>query len=140
VVTPRVGDWQGSYVTEGLELLEVADLSKLRARIHVSEYELYRIKAGSQASIEVRGRIGKWDARTAYVSARPVEMDVRLRDEKEASAANPLHYYLVDLEIDNPRTELRPGMQGVARVYGGRRSLAGLAAESIRNFSGRKLW
>ena len=140
VVTPRVHDLAGSYLAAGSELLEVADTSTLRARIHVSEYDFYRIKPGAYARIAVRGLVGKWEAQTTYIAEQPVEMDSRLKDQKESKPVYPLHYYLVELVVGNPSLKLRPGMQGTARVYGERRSLGGMVAESIGNFWGRKLW
>jgi putative peptide zinc metalloprotease protein len=140
VVTPQVRDLLGTYLTAGSQVLEVADTSTLRARIYVSEYDLYRIKVGASARIQVLGLLGKWDAQTVYVAARPVEMDPRLSGESELKGMTPPHYYLVDLQVNNATSALRPGMTGNARVYGGRRSLAGMAAESVVNFWGRKLW
>src|SRR5262249_43475244 len=39
VLTAHLRDRLGSYLTEGAELVEVADLRSLRARIYVSEYD-----------------------------------------------------------------------------------------------------
>jgi putative peptide zinc metalloprotease protein len=140
VITPKVRDLLGTYLTSGSEVLEVADTSTLRARIYVSEYDLYKIRPGAQARIQVRGLLPKWDAKIIQVAARPVEMDPRLKSENESKGIYPLHYYLVDLQVNNPTLVLRPGMTGSARVYGERRSLAGMAAEWIANFWGRKFW
>jgi putative peptide zinc metalloprotease protein len=140
VVTPKVRDLLGTYLTSGSELLEVADTSTLRARIYISEYDLYRIKPGAQARIQVQGMVGRWIAQITYVAAQPVEMDSRLREGNESKSLYPLHYYLVDLQVSNPTLELRPGMEGVARVYGAHRSFLGMVAESIANFWGRKIW
>jgi putative peptide zinc metalloprotease protein len=140
VVTPKVRDLLGSYLTAGSQVLEVADLSSLRARIYISEYDLNKIKPGARARLQLEGLLRKWAAQAVYVAARPVEMDPRLSSESELKGLNPPHYYLVDLQVNNPNLALRPGMTGIARVYGERRSLAGMAAESITNFWGRKFW
>jgi hypothetical protein len=50
------------------------------------------------------------------------------------------NYYVVDLLVANQRNELKPGMIGTARVYGARRSLAGLLWREVANFFGRKIW
>jgi hypothetical protein len=140
VVTPKVRDLLGTYFAAGSELLEVADMSRLRARIYISEYDLSKVKPGAQARVQVQGLLRKWDAQAVYVAVRSVEMDARLSGESALKGTNPPHYYLVDLLLNNPPPVLRPGMTGIARVYGERRSLAGLAAESIVNFWGRKVW
>jgi hypothetical protein len=46
----------------------------------------------------------------------------------------------VDLSVNNPEGILKPGMMGMARVYGRRRTLAGLGWQGIENFWSRKIW
>jgi hypothetical protein len=53
---------------------------------------------------------------------------------------NPPHFYFVDLFVQDADFTLKPGMIGVARVYGERRSLLGLGREIVSNFWGRKIW
>ena len=62
VLTPRMGDRLGSYVTPGTELFEVADLSVLRARIYISEHDMYKIHVGAPARLQVEGKLSKSDA------------------------------------------------------------------------------
>jgi multidrug efflux pump subunit AcrA (membrane-fusion protein) len=140
VVTPRVQDLSGMYLNSGQELLEVADLSVLRARIYVPEHEMYKLRPEAQARLQVGGFLRMWRANAAYVGARPVEMPGGLSGNNALNGLSPLHFYLVDLEVANQDFALYPGMTGMARIYGGRKSLAGLGWEWIRNFWGRKLW
>ena len=140
VITPRTQDRLGSYLTEGSELLEVADLSAMRARIFISEYDLRRIRLDALVRIQVEGLLQKWDARAVSLAARPTEMDPELSGEAKLKGLNPPHFYLVELRIENPQEFLKPGMAGTARVYGRRRSLAALGGETILNFWARKLW
>jgi hypothetical protein len=128
------------YLNSGQELLEVADLSVLRARIYVPEHEMYKLRAGAPARLQVTGFLRMWRAKAALVGARPAEMPEGLSGGNGLNGINPAHFYLVDLEVPNQESLLRPGMTGMARVYGGRRSLAGLGWEWISNFWGRKLW
>ncbi len=140
VITPRVQDLTGSYLTEGSQLLEVADLSELRARIYVSEYELYKIHESAQAKLQVQGIPKKWHARIVSIAPEPTEMDPRLLGKVELKGMNPPHFYFVDLFVQDPGFTLKPGMIGVARVYGQRRSLLGLGRGILSDFWGRKLW
>lgn len=140
VITPKVQDLLGSYLTEGSELLEVADLSVLRARIYVSEYDLSKIRPGAVGRVQVQGMARTWQSQTISLAARPTEMDVRLKEPNELKGMNVPHFYLVDLLVENPDFQLKPGMTGVARVYGRRQSLAGMGWEAFSNFWGRKLW
>jgi putative peptide zinc metalloprotease protein len=140
VVTPRVQDLLNSYVVEGAEVLQVADLSAMRARIYVSEYDLYKVREQAPAKIQVEGFFGTWKADAVSISPEPTEIDPRLAGEAVLKGMKPPRFYVVDLDIQNPYGVLRPGMVGYARVYGQRRSLLGLAWQSIADFWGRKLW
>jgi putative peptide zinc metalloprotease protein len=142
VVTPKVQDQLGAYLKAGTELLEVADLSQMRARIFTSEYDMYKIRGGQTAKLQLDGMLRRRDGQVALVSARPTEPPPWTAEEaaKEASSLGLQQYYFVDISVLNPENELKPGMTGVARVYGDRRSIGGMALEVIKNFWGRKLW
>ena len=140
VVTPKVGDLLGAYLTAGQELLEIADLRTLRARVYISEFDVSKIRQGAPAKLQVEGRIRKWDTRAEYVAARPTEKLPVGDSEEGLRGLNGPHFFLVDLLADNADGTLRPGMTGVARVYGRRRSLGGLGWEWMANFWGRKIW
>ena len=140
VVTPRVHELLGRYLKEGQELLEVADLSSLRARIYVSEYDLHKIHQNANGRLQVQGLMGTWPAQIVSMAARPTEIDERLTGRVELRGMNPPHFYIVDLVVQNPDGTLKPGMAGVARIYARRRSLLGLGWEAFSNFWARKIW
>jgi multidrug efflux pump subunit AcrA (membrane-fusion protein) len=140
VITPRVQDRVGSYVQEGSELVQVANLSTMRARIYISEFDLRRVHAGATAKIQIEGLWKKWDARTISTAATSTEMDPELVEAAQLKGLNAPKYYLVELLVQNPQDRLKPGMTGVARVYGRRRSLLAMGAEGLMDFFGRKLW
>jgi len=140
VLTPRTQNLLGSYLVEGQDAFEVADLSSIRARIYVSEYDLRKVRNDAEARLEVQGMLGKWSARITSIAARPTEMNENLGGKVEYRGMNPAHFYIVDLLAENSEGILKPGMAGVARVYGRRRSLLGLGWEIISNFWGRKIW
>jgi len=140
VLTPHAEDRIGSFVAAGTELVEVGDTNVLRARIFIPEHELYKIRADSSAQIEVDGIARKWDAQTIGISARSSEIDPGLAEESEYKGLHPPHYYIADLRVTNSNGSLRPGMVGVARIYGARRSVAGFAWQEIKNFVDRKVW
>jgi HlyD family secretion protein len=140
VLTPRLGDRLGAYVSEGTELVEVADLGQMRARIYVSEHDIYKLTIGSAARLQVDGFFKKW--RTQAVTIAPVasEIEPGLAESNKYNGLNAPIFYGVDLLVDNPDGRLKPGMIGVARIYGQRRSLAGLVWGLIDRFFARKLW
>jgi len=140
VVTPKVGDLLGSYLTAGQELLEVADVRTLRARLAISEFDLSKIQPRALARLQVEGQVRKWDTLAEYVAARPTGKLQVGESEEGLRGLNGPNFFLVDLIVENGEGLLRPGMTGVARVYGRRRSLAGFGREWIANFWGRKIW
>jgi len=140
VLTARVKDRTGSYLDEGEELLEIGDLTALRARIYVSEYDLWKVGRRQAAKLQIRGVARVWRAEVASIASNPVEMDPSLHAQADLKGMNPPHYYPVNLVVVNAEGVLRPGMTGVARLYGDRRSLLGLSWESVRSFFGRKIW
>lgn len=142
VVTPRVQDRVGTYLKEGTELLEIADLSEMRARIYTSEYDLYKIRESQTAKLQLDGMLRRSDGQVALISAAPTEPPPWAKEEagREAQSIGLQQYYLVDILLKNPGDELKPGMSGIARVYGNRRSIGGMVLEVMKNFWGRKLW
>jgi putative peptide zinc metalloprotease protein len=140
VTTPRVGDLVGKYVPEGTELAEVADLSRLRARIYVSEFEMYKLKQDSPARLQVDGTIGLREASTVAVAPISSEIAPGLIDLSKYKGQKPPRFYVFDLLVENTGGSLKPGMAGTARVYGRRRSLAGLMLRQVGDFVGRKMW
>jgi putative peptide zinc metalloprotease protein len=140
VITPRVQDRVGSYVQEGSELFQVANLSTMRARIYISEFDLRRVHPGAAAKIQIEGLWKRWDAQTIATAATSTEMDPELVEAAQLKGLNAPKYYLVELLVQNSQDTLKPGMTGVARVYGRRRSLLAMGAEEVVNFFGRKLW
>lgn len=140
VLTPRVEDRVGSYLTEGAEVLEVADLESLRARIYVSEYDMYKIREGAPARLYVDGTLRKRESSAASVKPVALSGDPTLMDQTKFKGLRPPQFYAVEIPVSDAGGALRPGMTGTARVYGERRSLAGFAIEALRVLLGRKIW
>ncbi|HKS72451.1 MAG TPA: efflux RND transporter periplasmic adaptor subunit [Terriglobales bacterium] len=140
VVTPRVRDRIGSYAQAGTELAEVADLRNLRARIYVPEHEIYKFRVGSPAKLQVEGIVKKWNSSVVGIAPLSSAIPAGLEDVGQYKGIRAPNFFTVDLMIANDDGRLRPGMLGIARVYGQRRSLGGFAAKEIANFLGRKIW
>ncbi len=140
VTTPRVSDQVGKYVPEGTELVEVDDVSRLRARIYVSEFDVHKLKEDSPACLQVEGMVGLHDARTVAVAPISSEIASGLIDRTKYQGLRAGRFYVFDLLVDNTGGSLKPGMAGTARVYGRRRSLAGLTLQQVEDIIGRKMW
>ena len=140
VLTPRLSDRLGAYVPAGTELVEVADLEIMRARIYVSEHDMYKLRVGSRASLQVEGILKKWNAQALAISPVSTEIDSGLKGQTQYQGMRPPNFYSAELLVANPDGRLKPGMSGTARVYGQRRSLAGFIWQEAMNFVGRKVW
>ena len=140
VLTPRLADQMGSYAPEGTTLAEIADLSTMRARIFVSEHDLYKLAVGSPAHIQVDGLWGKLDARVTSIAPRSSDIYPALAQEVVYKGLQPPNFYVAHIEVTNVDGRMKPGMAGNARIYGERRSLAGLFWQEGWRFFARKLW
>jgi len=140
VTTPRVADQLGSFIREGTELAEIADIRTMRARLYVSEYDMYKYQPDSHARLQVDGVLGKWDTGKPRVSPASSEIAPELVDLTKFKGMRPPMFYEMDLLVSNPNGRLKPGMVGTGRVYGRRRSLFSLAYREIADFLGRKVW
>lgn len=140
ILTHALQDRVGSYLAEGSELLEVADLDELRARIFVSEYDLYKIHEGALAKLQVEGLARLWNSEATSVAPVSAEADPALTEQSTFRGLHPPRFYLVELRVANDAGQLKPGMRGVARIYGKRKSLGGLMWENLRVVVARKIW
>jgi putative peptide zinc metalloprotease protein len=140
LLTPRPADRLGSYVPEGTDLAEVADVDRMRARIFVSEHDLYKVAAGSKARLQVDGLWGKLDAEVESLAPKSSEIAPGLAEENQLKGLSAPNFYVAQIEVDNPRGQLKPGMVGTARIYGERRTLAGLVWQESWRFLIKKLW
>jgi putative peptide zinc metalloprotease protein len=140
VLTPRVADLLGSHAAEGAELAEIADLSTMRARIFVSEFDLHRLQVGAPARLMVEGSVHKLDTEVGSVAPRSSAIDPSLAEAGKLKGLSVPNYYVVDMPLANPAGALKPGMVGTARIYGPRRSIAGLLWVGAKRGLVRKLW
>ena len=140
VLTPRTQDRTGSYVPEGTELVEIADLRTLRARIYVSEYDMYKVRAGASARLQIAGVAKVWKSEAASIAPVSEEIDPTLVARNKLKGLHPPNFYVVDLLVSANNGELKPGMEGRARVYGARKSLGGLILDELKVVLGRKIW
>jgi putative peptide zinc metalloprotease protein len=140
VVTARLRDRLGEYVTEGSELVEVDDLHEMRARVYVPEHDIQKIHQDSPARLTVDGFPVILDARVLSITPVSSEIDSRLAEQLQFKGLHPPNFYVVDLRFANPNNALKPGMVGQAKIHGKRTSLAGLAWTEVAYFLGRKVW
>jgi putative peptide zinc metalloprotease protein len=140
VATPRMQDLLGSYVKEGAELAEVADIKTMKARIYVSESDLRRVRVGSLAKLHVDGLFPSLEGAVTVIAPAASSLEAGVIEKEQYIGLHSPHYYFADIAIPNPRGTLRIGMTGEAKIFVRQRSLAGMALEAGRDFVSRKLW
>ena len=101
---------------------------------------MYKYRPNSVARLQVDGTFRKWDAGALTVSPTSSEIAPGLLDLEKFKGMRPPTFYAIDLLVHNESLRLEPGMVGIARVYGRRRSLAGFCYRAVADFAGRKLW
>lgn len=140
VVTPRVEDRLGSYVTAGTELAEVADLSEMRARIYVAESDLRKVRIGSTARLHMDGLTPSFEGAVTALAPAASAMEEGVMEKTQYVGLDAPHFYFADIIISNPKGLLRIGMIGEAKIFVQRRSLAARAGETVYDFVSRKVW
>ena len=140
VLTPHLGDRLGEYVQAGSELAEVADLQQMRARVYVSDHDMYKLHLGAPVHLDVEGFPKLWTSQALSVTPVSSEIDPRIAQTAKYKGLNTMNFYVVELLIANPEGRLKPGMTGMARVYGQRRSLVSHLSREVARFFGRKVW
>jgi putative peptide zinc metalloprotease protein len=140
VLTSRPDERLGAYLPVGTELLVIGDLTRMRARISVSEHDLYAIKIGEPVTLLPQGLAKKWTGRIVSITPAPSALEPNIEGAVQYQGLNLPKFYLADVYTTNVDEMLKPGMAGTARIYGERRSLAGIFARDVQRFFARKAW
>jgi multidrug resistance efflux pump len=140
VVTPRVQDWLGSYVAAGTELVEVADTLRMRARIYVAESDTKKAHVGASARVLCDSFVQPVSGTVTSRAPAAYEIEPGLVAVSNFKGAHLPNFFVYEIVLENPSGEFQSGMAGSAKIFGRRRSMAGLLWEPIGNFLGRKVW
>ena len=140
IVTPHVEDLRARWVDEGTTIAEVQALTTVRARIFIAETDmrvLTRVTANrlrlDSAVIPLRGTI-------VSLSPTPQAVEPGLIPANKYKGLTPPPQYVALVALDNRDGALRPGMTGVAKIFGIHRSLAGMGMQILADFAARKIW
>lgn len=139
VVTPRLGDLVGAYLSAGTLVAEVDDVSRMQARVFVPEADLRVLGRVSDASLRVPSRVLPYEGLVVSVSPSEQEVAPGLEATTKIKGFGYGPHYAVTIQVSNDG-RLLPGMSGTAKIFGRRRSLAGLMLQPLLDFLGRKFW
>jgi multidrug resistance efflux pump len=139
VATPHLRDLNGAYFDEGAPVLELIDDSALRARIYIPEFAMHDIRIGAPVRLRTPSRLLPVNGILHSVSADWAPLDPSLGQKEQLAGINPPHFYMAESWL-NPAPDLRPGMTGIAKIWVGRRSLAGFGLRFLRDLVARRVW
>jgi hypothetical protein len=135
-----VRDLVGSYVRAGDPLVEVADVTVLRARIYVPEFDMSGVRAGNRVSLKLDSAFGRRESEVAEVAPAASAIEPGLAPKETYQGMSGVDFYAVTALVGNRDGRLKPGMSGSAKILIARRSLAGLAGKAVRDFVERTVW
>jgi len=124
VLTPRLQDLKGRFVTAGTALAEVGDCRKLRADLYFSERRLDEVEPGERVSAMLLGRpLRPARGQVVSVSAATLSQPATMTSagEPPAPSFRP-DRFVARAEFDNLDGTLHPGMAGKAKIIGKRAS------------------
>lgn len=139
VLTPHISDLIGRNLDQGDLLLELADTSRLQARIYLPEFAMRDLRLNAPVRLLLQGRVVPLSGTLSWISPTSVPIAEGLIPKDRLEGINPPHFYLGTAVLQNDG-ELRAGMTGSAKVLAGRRSLAVLCIRFWRDLVDRKVW
>jgi putative peptide zinc metalloprotease protein len=139
VATPRLHDLSGSYLDEGVLVVELLDDSALRARVYIPEFAMHDVHAGTPVRLHLRSRVLPVSATLGSISPDWAPLDPALGQKEQLAGINPPRFYVADAWL-NSAADLRPGMTGIAKIQVGRRSLVSLGLRFVRDLVARRVW
>jgi putative peptide zinc metalloprotease protein len=139
VVTPRVQDLVGNYLTSGTKIAEIVDLGTLIARVYIPEFGVRDVRIGTSARLQLRSRLMPISGTLLSISDLSSEIDPSLREKEQLSGIVQPPFYIGSVSLGQDPT-LREGMTGTAKLFVRRRSPAELVWRFTRDLVQRRLW
>ena len=140
VVTPRLHDRVGSFVQEGDVLADVEDDSTLKAQIFIPEFQVRKIAPGAPSSLKLESLFQPIRGQVSSLAPASSELGPGLEQAERYKGNSTPRYYVATVLVANGGGMMRSGMSGDAKIQIGRRSIAGFAWETVREFLQRKVW
>lgn len=138
VVTHRVRDLLGSYLKPGTVIAEVIDPSSMRARVYVPESELHKLRSIHDVALLASSEWVPVDGKFLNISPAATEVAPGLIPPEEFAGLHPPTYFAVDVAI--PPSTLPYGMTGTAKLFGARRSIAGVMLRPLFHAIASRIW
>ncbi len=139
VVTPHPADLVGRPLDEGDSLVELADVSRIKARMYLPEFAMHDVRLDAPVRLLIRGQLVPLSGVLSLISPASAPIAEGLVPKGQLQGLNPPRYYLGTVLLNNDGS-LMEGMTGSAKVLVGKRSLAGFGFRLARDLVWRKIW
>ena len=139
ITTNGINSLRGTYLQSGATVAEIADLSTMRARIFVPEFEVSEVHRGQPVRVLVENRIHPLSGGVEAVLPAAATLAPGLESATEYKGLADTRYYVVEAVLPNDG-ELRDQMSGTAKIRIGWQSIAGVVGRNLEEFIGRKFW
>jgi multidrug resistance efflux pump len=128
IVTGDLSQNLGSPIEKGKTLFEVAPLNAYRVIVEVGERDIRYVESGQRGAVAIAGMPG-----------RPLPI-VLTKITPVSVAEEGQNFFRVEAQIDGVGPDLRPGMEGVAKIDIGRRSLVWIWTHAIMDSARLAAW
>jgi multidrug efflux pump subunit AcrA (membrane-fusion protein) len=128
IVTGDLSHSLGAPVERGQMLFEIAPLDSYRVILQVDERDIGNIEVGQQGQLVLSGFVGE-----------PLAFSVA-RMTPVSTAAEGRNFFRVEARLDNASEQLRPGMEGVSKVFVDRRRVVWIWTHEITDWVRLKVW
>jgi multidrug resistance efflux pump len=119
---------QGAPLQTGDRLFEIAPIDSMLIELAVPQTEVARVREGMPVEVQLEAFPGRtFDAMIERIPPRS-----ELRDNENV--------FICEASLENPEGELRPGMNGAAKIVGDRKLFIWTLIRPAVNFCRFKLW
>lgn len=139
VVTPHLENLLGDFVNPGAEIVEVADLHTIIARIYIPEFGLRDVRLGTRVRLQTASRGMPVSGTLSSIDPLSSTVDPALAEKSQLSGIVPPPFYVGFVHLKNDGT-LRPGMTGTAKLFVAHRSLAEMLGSFARDLFDSRAW
>jgi len=142
VATPAVDQKAGEYLYAGDEFCRIVDRSTMKARVLVRDWELNKVRAGS----ETRMKVVPFPFRTysgqieQILPAAATDQPVAQPQKLERLGQELTNYFAVVVRFPNADGSLREGMTGTAKISAGNAPLAWRAGRESWHWVRSQVW
>jgi RND family efflux transporter MFP subunit len=118
----------GAPVQRGQTLFEIGPLDAYRIIVQVDERDIGAVRVAQKGQLVLSGFVNE-----------PLEFTVT-RMTPVSTAMEGRNFFRVEASIDKAPETLRPGMEGVSKIYVDRRGLAWIWTHEVINWARLKIW